>query len=186
MKVILIFLISISLFGNDKWVKKEYNQLSNNQKRVIIESYEQGKSLKINNHTYGYTIASFVLLESSARNGLLGDDSSSAGLTQFTIRRARELLKTDYLQNRHYVFKMLEKVSDKRLKHILKVNDIINREFCMANFEENYKRWHSYKEAIKAHNGYNPKKGFYNEKYWNKFKDCLRVVKMVINKRRFK
>jgi hypothetical protein len=194
MKLIVILLLLISCQASNikkykksyHWVIGQYKHLSPKQKKILIESYIQGNKLKIRGERFGYTIATIVMVETSARRNLEGDMfGNSVGLTQMSLNRTKELLHKDDLPK---VFKFLLLFPDKRIKDILKTNDILNRELCMWNFKVHYlyyKRHHyrkAYQYAVTAHNGINVRKGFYNKKYWNKFREYMRVVKLVIAK----
>jgi DNA-binding phage protein len=160
MRILLVILISLSLEAvqlNHKKILKEYNSLNEKQKETIIQAYKQGQ-----------------LLESSAGVYLTGDNGRSSGLTHITIEKARELLK------KSYVYKDLSSLSNDKLKTFLKEVPEFNLHLTMINFKINYNKWGTYKEAVKAHNGYNPYNGFYNNKYYHKFVNLLQVVKLVV------
>jgi hypothetical protein len=192
MKLIMILLIlSLQSYAQNykhsyHWVIGQYKHLSPKQKKILIESYIQGNELKIKGEKFGLTIATIVMVETSARRNLVGDKyGNSVGLTQMSLNRTKELLKGNNIPK---VFKFLLLLSDKRLKQVLRNNDILNRALCMWNFKIHYlyyKRHHykkAYQYAVTAHNGINVKKGFYNKKYWEKFREYMRVVKLVIAK----
>jgi hypothetical protein len=194
MKLIIVLLLLISCQANNikryknsyHWVISQYKHLSPKQKKILIESYIQGNELKINGEKFGLTIATIVMVETSARRNLVGDKyGNSVGLTQMSLNRTKELLKRNDVPK---VFKFLLLLSDKRLKQLLRTNDILNRALCMWNFKVHYlyyKRHHykkAYQYAVTAHNGINVGRGFYNKKYWEKFRKYMRVVKLVIAK----
>ena len=172
MKLILL-LIPFFLWASPM---KEYKALTFEQKQMVRLAYNLGSTLVINGETYGKTIAAFVLTESAG--GLpkyrFGDDGQSAGLTQITIYRARELLALSPIYN------SLLKYSDKHILTILAHDPYINLYLCMLNFKLNYERFGSYRAAIVAHNGYAPSKGFYNQTYYNKFVKYLKVVELIL------
>jgi hypothetical protein len=189
---ILLFLVYCQSYAYEgyshsyHWVIHQYKHLSKQQKKILIESYIQGNELKIRGEKFGLTIATIVMVETSARRNMVGDKfGNSVGLTQMSLNRMKELLHKNNIPK---TFKFLLLLSDKRLKQLLKSNDILNRSLCMLNFKVHYlyyKRHHyrkAYQYAVTAHNGINVKRGFYNRKYWNKFREYMRVVRLVIEK----
>ena len=176
-KLLIPFLLTVELFSvtlNNKFINNTYKSLSKHQIDVIKESYNIGQTLIIDGEKYGHTLATFVLLESSAGVFLTGDDGESVGLTQISYIRTVELLEGDEL------YSYLLSYPKEELMNIVKVNGYLNLYLAKKNFMLQLKRWKSYSKAVKAHNGYNPYKGFYNMNYYTKFVNLMQVVKRVI------
>ena len=179
-KIITLLILTISLNAvvlDKEYINKEYNALTDNQKDIIIKSFKQGNLLTINNETYGYTIATYVLVESSCLYKV-GDSGNSVGLTHISLERARSLL------SKHPIYNELSKATDYKLKQYLMIDELAI-ELTMLNFKLHYERWKSYRSAVVSHNGYNPYKGFYNSFYYERFVNLMQVVKRVIEKDMF-
>ena len=180
MKRLLILLLPLFIYGVEldrNWINKNYKALTDSQKEVILGTYKQGNLLIIDGEPYGKTIATFTLVESSAGRYKEGDNGNSVGLSHLGYERIKELLKKDKLYGNLLSFPKA------KLLYTFKSIDELNVYFTMMNFKENMKRWGNYSKAVKAHNGYNPRKGFHNNIYYWKFVNLMQVVNKVIEER---
>ncbi len=176
-KIILMIILSISMYAveiNQKWIDDNYAMLSSEQKEVIYKSWKTGNALVIDGEEYGYTLATYTFIESSAGRFREGDNGNSVGLTHMGYDRIKELLEDDA------VYSGMLRLSKARLLYIVKTNDDLNLYLAMKNFKLNYERWKNYSRAVRAHNGFAPNKEFYNNEYYERFINCMQVIKKVI------
>jgi len=73
-KIVLLFIIAISFLCAIS-VEQEYNQMSNEQKQILIESYEFGKAFNL-----GYSLAAIAWQESSCGKYMINLQDPSAGV----------------------------------------------------------------------------------------------------------
>jgi len=177
MKYLLTLLISINLWSvelNHKYIQSNYKALTNQQIQIITQAYQLGQLLIIDGESYGYTLATFAFVESSAGRILTGDSTQSFGLSHIQLTRARELLpKSAYYSG-------LNSLSDIELANKLTFDNQLNLVLCGINFKLNLMRWNSYSRAIRAHNGFAPSRSIYNQQYYNQFINAMQIVKLVI------
>lgn len=161
-----------------KWIDENYNVImkSKYQQEKIIEAYKIGGVLIINGETYEHTIPTFGLTESSFTSKMVGDDGMSFGINQFSLIRAREVIKeSSYL-------KELNDLPDDKLTKVLRDNDHVNWVLTGLNFKLNMKKWgYNYSKAVRSHNGYAPNRRIHNRGYYNRFVNNMQVIKRVIN-----
>ena len=167
-----IYLFSVTI--DHSYVKSEFNHLTPKQKATIQSAYQVGNLLIVNGEQYGYTLATIALVETSARSNIIGDDGTSFGLTQVQILTARRLL------SKSTFYRGLRAVSDEHLAYLLTTNNHFNLVMAGLYFKENLLRYKSYSKAVRRHNGYAPKRGIYNTKYYTKFVNAMQIVKLVI------
>jgi len=173
--LILLPLYCFSVTLDSDYINSEYESLSKKQKQVIREAYDLGNRLIIDGESYGYTLATFTLVESSAGLFLSGDDRHSFGLTHIQIPRARELLEVSLY------YSGLNALSDKKLSNILETDNRLNVVLAGLNFKLNLAKWKSYSKAIRSHNGYSESRKIYNYNYYTRFVNSMQIIKRVIN-----
>lgn len=160
---------------DEEYVEFNYSVMSKAQKENIRYAHKIGERLHINGDTYGNTIAAITYLESMSGLVLIGDNDASFGFTHMGIPRTREILKVSV-----YYSDMLH-LTDKELGDKLEKDTELNLRLASLNFKLNLAKWGTYSKAVRAHNGYNPKRNIYNKAYYARFVNALEVVKLVMN-----
>ena len=177
MKYLLSLILTLNLYAvklDHSYINLNYNSLSTYQKGVIIEAYNIGERLIIDGESYGATLATFTLTESSAGRLLTGDNYQSFGLCHLQLARVREILpRSTYLEG-------YNSLSDVQLSSSLTTDSTLNLILCGLNFKLNLQRWKYYSKAVRAHNGYNPYGNFHNESYYSRFINNMQIVKLVL------
>ena len=172
MKVILLALLCFSLsFG-----------FTNNQKRIIRQSYNIGKLIKAKDGmTFENSLASIVFTESSAGKYVVGDRFSkhlrdaSLGAFQIRIKTAKWIIKKDKFCNKH--FKFLLEDEDALITYLLtkpRFGAIIAGFFLKISYEYALRKGieNPWEYAISRYNG-----GDKNYKYINRVKKNIKLLK---------
>lgn len=177
-KIILVCTMLVTVVNasdyNTDYINKNYSALTGEQKDIIKYAYSIGNSLVIGEDTYGLTLATFTLVESSSGLFKSGDSDNSFGLCHIQLSKARELIL------RSKFFEGMNLLTDVQLEHELTHNDMFNLVLTGINFKIHYEKWGSYRAAVVSHNGYNPYRGFYNTGYYKRFLLNMEIVKKVM------
>jgi len=172
MKILLPLLIASSLFG-----------ISGSQSKVIKDSFNIGKQIRAKDGmTFGYTLASIALTESSAGKNIIGDmmtkhlRDGSLGTYQIRLVTAREIIKKDKYCNEH--FKHLLKNEKRLLTMLLTSNDfgaILAGTYLKMSYNNALRVQKDngpYFHAVSRYNG-----GSNNHKYVQRVRKNMKIIK---------
>ena len=157
-KVIMILMISLSLFGGS--VKEQWQGLSVDQRDVVYEAYAFGEP-----HGFGHTLAAIALVESDAGLNGISTDHQDFGVTGVNLKwylRDKGIKSTLYSRSQW---------STKLVR-----NDAMCYTYSIKVLKQFYRKYGTYKGAVSGYNNGSA----YNPVYYGKIQQWVKFLKPIL------